>query len=162
LTAAQQQQFEQTYLHMAAGTSFNATNIDDHDMYITSALLQSMLHPWGSLSDVPLSVTNTGAGNYSLSWTAPAGAQLYRMKESTQPVVDWIGFNPKTNAFTGNPATSVNWFAATEVTPGSQTTCPGSPAAAGTHQSCTISGLDAKQSWHFAMKAKLALSSEDR
>ncbi len=159
LTAAQQQQFEETYLHMAAGTSFNATNIDDHDMYITSALLQSMLHPWGSLSDVPLSVTNTGAGSYSLSWTAPSGAQLYRMKEASQPVVDWIGFNPKTNAFTGNPATSVNWFAANEVTLGNQSTCPPATAAAGTHQSCAISGLDPKQSWHFAMKAKFASSS---
>jgi hypothetical protein len=159
LTAAQQQQFELTYLHMAAGTSFNANNIDDHDMYISSALLQSTLHPWGSLSEVPLSVTHTGAGSYSLSWTAAAGAQLYRIKQASQPVVDWIGFNPKTNAFVGNPATSVNWFAASEVTPGNQNTCPPAPAATGTRQSCTISGLDPKQSWHFAMKAKLSSSS---
>ena len=161
LTPAQQKEFELTYLHMAAGTSFNANNIDDHDMYITSALLQSMLHPWGTLNSVPLSVTNTGSGSYSLSWIAPAGAQLYRIKQANQPVVDWIGFSPKTNTFVGNPAASVNWFAASDLTPSNQSTCPVSPAAAGTRQSCTVTGLDPKQIWHFAMKAKFSSSSPD-
>jgi len=161
LTAAQRRQFELTYLHMAAGTTFNANNIDDHDMYVSSALLHSMLHSWGSLNTIPVNVNSTGSGSYSLSWTAPAGSQFYRMKVANQPIVDWIGFNPKTNAFIGNPAASVNWFAATEVTAGNQSSCPPPIAAAGTHQSCTISGLDPKQTWHFAMKADGAPSASD-
>jgi hypothetical protein len=155
LTAAQREQFELTYLHMAAGTSFNPNNIDDHDMYITSALLQRLLHPHDMLIDVPLSVTKQGNSTYTLSWTAPAGVQFYRMKQANQPIVDWIGFSPKSNAFIGNPAASVNWFAATEVTQGQQSTCPPAPASAGTRQTCTVSGLDAKQNWSFAMKANV-------
>ena len=161
LTAAQRRQFELTYLHMAAGTSFNANKIDDHDMYISSALLQSMRHPWGALRDVPLSVTHTGDGSYSLAWIAPAGGQGYRIKYATQAIVDWIGFNPKTNSFVGNPAISINWFAAPEVIRSSQSTCPPLPVAVGTRQSCTITGLDPKQIWHFAMKASLPSGSAD-
>jgi hypothetical protein len=118
-------------------------------------LLRSILHPWGSLIDVPVSVTNNGGGNYSFAWTAPAAAQAYRFKQANLPIVNWIGFNPKTNTFIGNPAASMNWFAATEVTAGSQGTCPPPPAAAGAHQTCTITGLDPRQSWHFAMKASV-------
>ena len=161
LAATQRRQFELTYLHMAAGTTFNPNTIDDHEMYVSSALIQSMLHPWGSLRSVPINVTNSGSGSYSLSWTAPAGAQALRIKMANQPIVDWIGFNPKSNAFLGDPAASVNWFAATEVAAGTQNTCPPLPAAPGTHQSCTITGLDPKQSWHFAMKAEGPSGSSD-
>lgn len=153
LTAAQRQQFELTYLHMAAGTSFNPNNIDDQDMYVSSALLQSMLNPWGSLNTIPVTVTPSGSGSYSLSWNAPSGAQFVRIKAASQPIVDWIGFNPKTNAFIGDPAKSVNWFAATEITPAGTTSCPPALAAPGTHQTCTIAGLDPKQNWYFAVKA---------
>jgi hypothetical protein len=155
LSASQRKQFELTYLHMAAGTTFNANNIDDHDMYVTSALLQSILHPWGSLIDVPVGVTNNGGGNYSFAWTAPAAARAYRFKKASLPIVNWIGFNPRTDTFTGNPAASTNWFAATEVTAGTQSTCPPPPAAPGTRQTCLITGLDPKQSWYFAMKASV-------
>jgi YetA-like protein len=161
LTAAQRRQFELTYLHMAAGTSFNPNNIDDHDMYVTSALLESMLHPWGELRTIPLTVSNIGPGSYSLSWTAPLGAKCYRVKISNQPIVDWIGFDPKLNEFVGNPVSSVNWFAASEVTIGKQSTCPPPPGSAGTHQSCTISGVDPNQAWHFAIKAEEVAASSD-
>ncbi len=158
LTTAQRKQFELTYLHMAAGTSFNPNNIDDHDMYMTAALLQGLLHPRSALVNVPVSVIKTGSGSYSISWSAPAGTQLYRTKMASQPIVDWIGFNPKTNAFIGDPAKTVNWFAASEVRQGNQSTCPPPPAAAGTHQTCIVSGLDPKQNWNFSTKASIPLS----
>lgn len=158
LTADQQKQFELTYLHMASATTFNTNNIDDHDMYLTSALLESKLHPWGSMNDVPVTVTNNGNGSYSLAWTAPAGLQSYRVKQANQPIVDWIGFNPKTNTFIGDPAHTVAWFAATEVTSGSNSTCPPAVAAAGTHQSCTITGLDPQQSWNFTVRANTSIT----
>lgn len=158
LTQAQRKQFELTYLHMAAGTSFNPNNVDDHDMYLTSALLQAMLHPETALVNVPVTVTSAGAGSYLLSWTAPASAQSYRIKRSNLPIVDWIGFDPKANAFIGDPSKNVNWFAATEVTTSGQSNCPPPPAPAGSHQTCIISGLDPKQSWQFAMKAQSASS----
>lgn len=152
LTAAQQKQFELTYLHMAAGTSFTANNIDDHDMYLTSALLQSILHPGGALSDIPITVASNGNGSYSLAWTAPQGVGRYRMKMAAMPIVDWIGFNPKTNAFTGDAAHSMPWFAAAEVQPGVQSTCPPPPVSAA-RQSCTITGLDPSKTWQFALRA---------
>jgi hypothetical protein len=124
--------------------------------------LQSMLHPWGDLHTVPVSVTNNGAGNYTLTWTVPAAVQKYRIKQGDRPIVDWIGFNPKTNTFVGNPDASTNWFAANEVTSGRHGTCPPAPAAAGSRQTCTITGLDAAQSWHFAMKAVVSIESPNR
>jgi hypothetical protein len=161
LASTQRKQFELTYLHMAAGMSFNPNGIDDHDMYMTAALLQPMLHPQTSLVNVPVTVTNNGKGSYSLSWVAPAGAKWYRIKEANLPVVDWIGFNPKTNTFIGDPTKNANWFASTEVATGVESTCPPTPAAAGSHQSCTIGGLDATQSWNFAIKAVVPAGSSN-
>jgi hypothetical protein len=91
-----------------------------------------------------------------LTWTAPAGAKSYRIKQSDRSIVDWIGFNPKTNTYIGDPVTSTNWFAAAEVTAGEHGTCPPPPAAAGTVQTCSITGLDEKRGWHFAMKASVS------
>jgi len=159
LTAAQRKQFELTYLHMAEGTTFNATNIDDHDMYLTSAVLDGLLHPHSALVDVPIGVSRNGNGSYTLAWTAPAGFLGYRVKTAVQPIVSWIGFDPKTNKFLGDPSRTVNWFAATELMNGNQSACLVLPAAAGTHQSCTVAGLDAKQSWQFAMKATVTSGS---
>ena len=153
LTAAERKQFELTYLHMAAGNSFNASTIDDHDMYLSQVVIETLLHPLAPLENVPLHVTNNGGGSYTLTWTAPHGGELYRIKRANNPVVDWVGFNPKTNAFIGDPAKSVNWFAATEVTPDPHSTCPPPPGGTGAH-TCTINGLDPTKAWYFAIKAK--------
>lgn len=153
LTASERKQFELTYLHMAAGISFNATKIDDHDMYLTSALLPVLLHPSAELLSVPVDVTKTGAGTYTLKWTPPPGAQALRIKEANDPIVDWIGFDPKKNAFMGDPAKSVNWFAAAEQTIGPDSTCPPPPSTG--VQTCTIKSLDPAKQWFFAVKARV-------
>ena len=78
----------------------------------------------------------------------PKGARSYRIKWGGKKIVDWIGFDPKTNAFIGNPNDTMAWFAAENVP-----TLP-EPAAEGTRQSLDIdtgkSGLSAA---HFSVKA---------
>ena len=149
LTQAERRQFELTYLHMAAGKSFNASNIDDHDMYLTSAVIAKLLHPSRSLVQIPLRVTSNQAGNYILDWDPPPGVDGYRIKQEGHPIVDWIGFDPRANAFVGDPARTVNWFAAAELNGGANSTCPPPPDG---HR-CSITGLDAKPAWHFQLKA---------
>lgn len=56
---------------------------------------------------------DNGDNTYDLSVTVPAGCQFYRVKYSPLAIVDWIGFDPGTNTFIGNPTTTENWFAAT-------------------------------------------------
>jgi hypothetical protein len=73
--------------------------------------------PATSLLDVPVAVTNTGGGSYTLNWTPPTGVVSYRLKTDANPIVDLIGYNPLTNRFVGNPATMTNWFAATDASP---------------------------------------------
>jgi len=90
-------------------------------------------------------VINQGGGSYLLSWTVPAGAQSYRIKYATNPIVHWIGFNPTTNTFIGSPASTVPWFAATNVSN------PPAPAATGMIQTFIISGLGTSE--NFAVKA---------
>lgn len=153
LTADERRQFELTYLHMAAGNSFNASRIDDHDMYLSQVVIETLLHPSPPLADVPLNVTKNADSSYTLTWTAGHGAETYRIKQANAPIVDWIGFNPKSNSFIGDPAKSVNWFAATEVASGPHSTCPPRPGGTGV-QTCTISGLDPSKTWCFAMRAK--------
>jgi hypothetical protein len=106
------------------------------------------LHPQApSLVAVPVTVENIGAGSYSLSWTVPAGATAYRIKYANKTIVDWIGFDPVNNVFLGDPTTTWAWFASTDVAN------PPAPATAGTTQTFTVTGLDASQTWSFAVKA---------
>jgi len=154
LTPVQQKQFELTYAHNAAGNHFNVATLDDHDMYLTSALIDLIVHPPNfALVDVPVQVKNNGVGSYILSWTTPLGATAYRVKRSSKKIVDWIGFDPKANQFTGDPAKTENWFAAAEIRNNHQSTCPPQVAAPGSMQSCEVNGLDPGTSWQFAVKA---------
>jgi hypothetical protein len=94
---------------------------------------------------------DNGGGQYTISWTVPAGAQFYRIKWGQKSIVDWIGFDPANNVFVGNPATSMNWFAATDV--------PNIPApgAAGVTQSLAIStGMVGLTAANFSVKAYVA------
>jgi hypothetical protein len=93
-------------------------------------------------------VTANGGGAYTVSWTVPAGTTSYRVKWGPKQIVDWIGFNPGTYTFLGNPNTTMNWFAATNVP-----TLP-APAAAGTTQSLTINtGVSGLTAANFSVKA---------
>ena len=117
-------------------------------MIFPTSVISEILHPQApNLITVPVTATNLGGGSYSLSWTVPAGATAYRIKYANKAIVDWIGFDPVNNAFTGNPTTTWAWFASTDVSN------PPAPAAAGTTQTFTVTGLDPSQSWNFAVKA---------
>ena len=64
------------------------------------------------------------------------------------PIVDWIGFNPATFSFVGNPSTTQNWFASTDA---ASIPAPGTP---GTTQSLTIStGTSGLLAANFSVKA---------
>ncbi len=115
---------------------------------IQQVVNQILNPPTLQLVTVPLTVTNIAGGSYTLSWTVPQGAISYRIKDYPgKKIVDWIGFNPGSNTFIGDPNTTWPWFAAAEVTG-----IP-SPAAAGSTQTFTVTGLDATRTFNFALKA---------
>ena len=121
----------------------------EYGTFLIDAVINEVLNPEPSLVDVPLSVTNLGNGSYSISWTVPTGAQSYRIKYSAKNIVEWLNFNPVTNTFGIDANTNVPWFAATDVDN------PPTPAAPGTTQSFTVTGLGSSQ--NFAMKAYVRL-----
>lgn len=80
--------------------------------------------PRATLSNVTLTgFTDNGGGSYTLSWNPVSGAS-YRIKWGTKTLVDLIGFNGDTNVFTGDPTTTMNWWAAENVS--SSPTCTSS------------------------------------
>jgi hypothetical protein len=98
------------------GSSIN----DELYQYTIGNAIYNALHPpANSLSTVPITgFTDNGGGSYTLSWTAPGGVGGYRLKYGPGQIVDWIGFDAAgAFAFTGNPATTQNWFASDELTP---------------------------------------------
>jgi hypothetical protein len=136
--------FQMTLAKNAAATLY-----DDFGIFAIAAVIDKIKRPSPTqLVDVPLNVTNNGGGSYTLSWTAPAGAVSYRVKTGAKQIVNWIGFNEQTYTFAGNPATTMNWFAATDV--------PNAPApgTAGQAQQMTVTGLPATGQ-NFALKAQV-------
>ena len=103
----------------------------DVGAYQLQALIDQIDRPGNStLQTITISsFTDNGAGSYTIGWTTPANATTLRAKWGTLAVVDWLGFDPVTNAFSnsvcayaalgvtcsGNPTTSQPWFASTEV-----------------------------------------------
>jgi len=117
-----------------------------HIINIINNPTQPLLKPV-SLSNV----VDNGGGSYTISWVVPAGAASYRIKWGPKTIVDWIGFDPINNVFTGDPVNTMPWFAASNVP-----TLPG-PAAGGTTQSLTIStGLSGLKASNFSVKAYIA------
>jgi hypothetical protein len=120
----------------------------EYGTFIVDMVINEILNPEPyQLVDVPVTATSLGGGSYTLSWTVPTGTQSYRIKYAVNPIVAWVGFNPTTNTFIGNPATTVPWFAAPNLS-----SVP-APSAAGTKQNFTVTGLDASHNWSFAVKA---------
>ena len=114
------------------------------------AVIGEELNPPARLEPVPVTAKNNGNGSYTLSWTAPKGAVRYRVKYAIgKDVVDWIGFNPGTNQFIGDPNRTWAWFASTEV---SDIPAPGAP---GTTQTLVLKGEPGKD-YRFALKAYIA------
>jgi Bacterial Ig domain/Abnormal spindle-like microcephaly-assoc'd, ASPM-SPD-2-Hydin len=101
------------------------------------------------LNVVPITAAvDNGGGSYTISWTVPPGAQSYRIKWGPKQIVDWIGFDPINNVFTGDPVNTMPWFAATNIP-----TVP-APAAAGSTQSITIvTGKAGLKAVNFSVKA---------
>jgi hypothetical protein len=103
------------------------------------------------LTSVPVTVVDVGDGAYTVTWTVPAGAVSYRVKWSSQRIVDWIGFNPDKNVFVGDPFSTVNWFAATNVP-----VLP-TPMTPGAVQSLTIrTGVAGLTANNFSVKAYIS------
>jgi len=131
------------------GTGTSSTAVD-FGGYQLSALIDIVERPGSTaLNNVPISgFTSNGAGSYTISWTVPAGAQSYRIKWGSLPIVDWIGFDPAANSFIGDPVHTMNWFAATNVS-----NIP-APSAAGSSQSLTINtGTVGLTAGNFSVKA---------
>lgn len=122
----------------------------DFGSYQLAHMINVLNNPGSTtLNTVPIaSLIDSGGGSYTVSWTVPTGAQSYRIKWGSKTIVDWIGFDPANNVFTGNPAQSMPWFAANNVvnTP--------SPATPGTIQSLIIStGVSGLTAANFSVKA---------
>ncbi len=91
--------------------------------------------------------TDNGGGSYTIHWTVPRGTQSYRIKWGLKPIVDWLNFNPHTQAFGISPANYMPWFAATN------STNP-SPGTVGADQSVTIAtGQTGLTASNFSVKA---------
>lgn len=119
----------------SVGIGLSAQGIDV-GAYQLSAVIYEINHgSTNALQTAPItSFTNNGGGSYTFQWATPTGATAIRAKYGASSIVDWIGFNPVTNAFTGTPATTQNWFASTEI---SSMPAP----VGGSTQSKTVTGL---------------------
>jgi hypothetical protein len=108
-----------------------------------------------TLNTVPISsFADNGGGSYTVAWTVPPGAQSYRIKWGAKAIVDWIGFDPTNNVFTGDPVNTMPWFAANNVA------STASPSTSGSTQSFTIStGVTGLTAANFSVKAYVSGSS---
>jgi hypothetical protein len=128
--------------------NISTTTTDEFYHFTAAAPIYAYLHPSGrTLQTAPITnVASSGGGTYTISWSVPAGAVSYRIKWSPKRIVDWIGFEPGTNKFIGDPATTANWFAATDAA--------NIPAPSGGTQSLTINtGVTGLTAANFMVKA---------
>jgi hypothetical protein len=109
--------------------------LDELYHYVVGANIYAVNHPLATtLQTLPLTgFTDNGGGSYTLNWTTPAGTSSLRVKSSPKQIVDWIGYDAGVGNFTGNPATTANWFAATDA--------PGIPVPVTGAQTMTVTGL---------------------
>lgn len=125
----------------------------DFGGYQIGAVLNSLWTETGAtLQNIQLAkVQDNGGGSYTLSWVVPSGVQgnsAYRIKWGPKRIVDWIGFDAGTNTFVGDPTTTMNWFAATNVP---ATPLPG---AGGSTQTFTVNtGVTGLSAGNFSVKA---------
>ncbi len=133
-------------------------NTSDFAGYQIGYALNALQSPASVLTNIPISASqDNGGGSYTISWTVPSsidttkGINGYRIKWGTKRIVDWVGFDAGANTFLGTPATTMNWFAANNVT-GSPV-----PGAAGSTQSVTINtGIPGLIAANFSVKAYVA------
>lgn len=123
----------------------------DFGQYQIGTIVSAVKEPSGlALQNVPVTVTPQGS-SYRLSWIVPANTQSYRIKWGPKQIVEWIGFDPLTNTFIGDPVNTMNWFAANNITN------EPAPSAAGTTQTLTLTGLPTGlTSANFSVKAYIS------
>ncbi len=132
------------YIKSLGSGSFYA----EYGTIFASAVVSEVLDPESlQLVAVPLRANRESPTTYRLSWTVPAGAQSYRLKYSSNNIVEWLNFDPVTNQFTTDPIANVPWFAASDVSQ------PPAPGPAGTVQTYDVERLDSSTQWHFALRA---------
>ncbi len=83
------------------------------------------------------SVADNGGGSYTLSWTAPADAKAYQAKYSTQPLKKSLNYRKYQKTYAFAPEEYDNFWAAANLRN------EPAPAAAGTTQTWTVTGLPA-------------------
>lgn len=140
-------QFRLAMQRLIAATGMRTAEFGQYNI---GAVIERAVNPGTAvLTDVPITgVVDNGGGSYTISWTAPENAQSYRIKWGPKRIVDWIGFDPATNTFTGDPANTMNWFAATDA---ANVPAPGTP---GQTQSITIAtGLSGLKAANFSVRA---------
>lgn len=96
---------------------------------------------------IPLQVSNPSAGTYTLSWTVPTDAKRYQIKFSAKPIVANLNYNKGTGTFEFDPSQYTAFWAATNLT--NEPT----PAAPGTTQTFTVSGLSCGNACRFAIRS---------
>ena len=79
--------------------------MDEMYQYTLANLIFANNHGNGlSLSTLPVTgVVNNGGGSYYDNWNVPTGTQSYRIRYGAKQIVDWIGYDPGTATFIGNP-----------------------------------------------------------
>jgi hypothetical protein len=88
--------------------------------------------PVGTLQDLTItSFVDHGGGSYTIGWTTPTSTTALRAKWGLTQIVDWIGFDNFNGVYIGNPTTTQNWFASTEV--------PSMPSPSAGSQTVTVS-----------------------
>ncbi len=114
----------ETKWNMALQWEFAQSSVvwSDYGGYQLGYAVNALKHPSGlTLQSLAPSVVDHADGTYTVSWTTPAGATQTRVKygcltsncaDGAKQIVELIGFDSGSNAFIGNPATTINWFAA--------------------------------------------------
>lgn len=110
--------------------------------------LYDQAHRADSVTYVPVNATSTGNGNYTLSWTVPANTASYQLKyASNKTIVPNVNYNPATGIFQYPPAANISFWSAANVN--NEPT----PAAAGTIQTTTQTGLPCGTTCTFSLRA---------
>lgn len=131
---------------LAVGVDLDQTPISNSEIGLLR-LVYDIQHPTETtVGYVPLQVTASGGGSYTLSWTAPANAKRYQLKYATKTIVPNLNYNKNTASYEFDPAQYVAFWAASNVSG------EPSPAVAGSTQTMTLSGLSCGTTCRFALR----------
>lgn len=91
-----------------------------HELRASELSTHVRLHTWLHRAEsgavyVDPQVTRNGNGSYTLRWATPPGARESIVKYGSKPLVENLGFDASTRQFHFDPATSMNFWAAKNV-----------------------------------------------